>query len=74
MSEDDLRTMLREFRASVAADLEAADRRMRDFVDEMRERIGTAETAILNEIRAMDRRVDRRLERVEERLAALEDT
>jgi hypothetical protein len=79
VTEDDLRTMLREFRTSVAADLDAQHRRIAQFVEESRrrftqldervaqldERIRIAETAILNEIRAMSDRIDRRIERLE---------
>ncbi len=72
MPEDDLKTMVREFRASVAADLEAQHRRIDDLSDEVRRRIGTAETAILNEIRDLSGRLDRRLERVEVRMGEIE--
>ena len=68
---DDLSTTVREFRASVAADLEAQHRRIDELSDEVRRRIGTAETAILNEIRDLGGRVDRRLERVEIRIGEL---
>lgn len=70
--DDDLKTMVREFRTSVTADLEAAHRRIDDLSDEVRRRIGTAETAILNEIRDLSGRLDRRLERVEVRMGELE--
>jgi hypothetical protein len=68
MSDEELKTLVREFRASVVADLEAQHRRMDDFADEMRNRIATAETAILNEIRDLGKRIDRRLERIESQL------
>jgi archaellum component FlaC len=85
--EDDLRTIVREFRASVSDDIEAQRRRMDDFADEVRRRfaeqdvrigalenrIATAETAILNEIRDLSNRMDRRFERVENRLNGVED-
>jgi len=70
--DDDLKTMVREFRASVAADLEAQHRRIDDLSDEIRRRIGTAETAIVNEIRDLGGRLDRRLERVEIRIGELD--
>ena len=72
MPDDDLKTMVREFRASVAADLEAQHRRIDDLSDEIRRRIGTAETAIVNEIRDLGGRLDRRLERVEIRIGELD--
>ena len=71
MPDDDLKTMVREFRASVAADLEAQHRRIDELSDEVRRRIGIAEIAILNEIRDMSGRLDRRLERVEIRIGEL---
>jgi len=70
--EDDLETMVREFRASVAADLETQHRRIDGLSDEVRRRIGTAETAILNGIRDLRGRLDRRLERVEVRTGEIE--
>lgn len=69
VTDDDLRTMLREFRTSVTADLDAQHRRLDVFSDEVRARIGTAETSILNEIRSVARRIDslsERLKRIEE--------
>ncbi|MBM3658034.1 MAG: hypothetical protein FJW95_00825 [Actinobacteria bacterium] len=72
MPDDDLKTMVREFRASVAADLEAQHRRIDDLSDEIRRRIGTAETAIVNEIRDLGGRIDRRLERVEIRIGEID--
>lgn len=63
--------MLREFRTSVTADLDAQHRRLEVFSDEVRNRIGTAETAILNEIRAVGRRIDSLSERIK-RLEAKE--
>jgi hypothetical protein len=68
MPDEDLRTMVREFRARVAADLEAQHRRLDDFRYEMRRRLATMETAIVNEIRDLAGRMDRRIERVEIRL------
>ncbi len=69
---DDLATVVRDFRASVAADLEAQHRRIDELSDEVRRRIGTAETAILNEIRDLSGRLDRRLERVETRMGEID--
>lgn len=91
MSEtEDLKTLIREFRTSVTADLADVHRRIDEFAEEVRarfasqteemsvrfgnaddridtldRRVRTAETAILNEIRALADRFDRRLERVE---------
>ena len=45
---------------------------MRDRATQTDERLRTAETAILNEIRSLGSRVDRRLERIETRLNDLE--
>jgi len=72
VADDDLKTIVREFRTSVAADLEAQHRRIDDLSDEVRRRIGTAETAIVNEIRDLSGRLDRRLERVEGRMGEIE--
>jgi tetrahydromethanopterin S-methyltransferase subunit G len=72
MTDDDLKVMVREFRTSVSQDLEAAQRRIDELIDEVRRRIGTAETAILNEIRDLSGRLDRRLERVEVRMGEIE--
>jgi hypothetical protein len=82
MTEDDLRTIVREFRASVSADLAEQHRRMDAFADEMRDhvrlvgdriellsqRVGTSEVGIINEIRAVANRFDARMERIEHRL------
>jgi hypothetical protein len=68
----DHRQMFREFKASVSADLADQHRRLDEFSDEMRARIGTAETAIVNEIRSLANRFDLRLGRIESRLGAIE--
>ena len=68
----ELRALVRDFRTSVATDLEAQHRRIADLNDEVRKRIGTAETAILSEIRDLSSRLDRRLERVESRMETIE--
>ena len=73
MADDELKTLVREFRTSVSADLDAQHRRLDDFSDEVRQRFSTVETAIVNEIRDMSGRIDRRLERVESRIGDLED-
>lgn len=72
---DDLRTMVREFRASVSADLAATHervtelgRQMAELSDEVRTRITTSETAILNSIRNLRRDLDHRVGRLEERV------
>jgi hypothetical protein len=72
VADEDVKTIVREFRTSVSADLAAAHRNREDFKDEMRKRLATAETAILNEIRDMGTRLDLRLERVEVRLGEVE--
>lgn len=71
MSDPDLRTMVREFRSSVSADLEAQHRRLDELADEMRHRITTAETTIVNELRSLTDRLDLRLGRIENRLSDL---
>jgi hypothetical protein len=43
-----------------------------DLSDEIRRRIGTAETAIVDEIRDLGGRIDRRLERVEIRIGEID--
>ena len=65
---DDMRDVVREFRASVSADLDAQHRRLDEFGSEMRSRITTTETTIVNELRALSERIDRRLDRIERRL------
>jgi hypothetical protein len=72
MADDDLKTLVREFRTSVAADLEAQHQRIDRLADELRDRFGTAETAILNEVRDLGGRLDRRLGRVESRVGDVE--
>jgi hypothetical protein len=72
MPDDDLKQMIREFKASVAADLADQHRRLDEFSDEVRTRIGTAETAIVNEIRSLASRFDLRLGRIESRLRGIE--
>ncbi len=79
MADEELKTMVREFRSSVAADLEAMQRqietvhrRIDGFSNEIRNRISTSETAILNEIRDLSGRLDRRFERLEVRVTELE--
>lgn len=63
-----MRTVVREFKASVSADLEAMNKRITDLSDEVRRRISTAEVAIVNEIRSLSERFDHRIERVETRV------
>lgn len=72
MPDDDLKAMFREFKASVSADLADQHRRMDEYFDEVRSRIGTAEAAIVNEIRSLANRFDLRLGRIESRLGAIE--
>lgn len=71
MSEDELRPVIRDFKASVSADLARQDRRLSAFADEMRQRIGAMETAVVNEIRDLSERVDGRLARIEVRLDSI---
>jgi hypothetical protein len=68
----DHRQMFREFKASVSADLADQHRRLDEYFDEVRSRIGTAESAIVNEIRSLANRFDLRLGRIESRLGAIE--
>lgn len=72
MTDDDLRQVIRDFRASVSSDLGDQHRRLDEFGDELRRRITTAETTVVNEIRALSDRLDRRLARIESRLNELE--
>ena len=69
LADDDVRTLVREFRTSVSDDLSATHRQMAELSDEVRARITTAETAILNAVRDLGRDIDRRLAQVEKRLS-----
>jgi hypothetical protein len=64
MADEDLKTMLREFRASVSDDLATVHRSLEEFKDETRQRFATMETAILNEIRDLGGRLERVASRV----------
>jgi chromosome segregation ATPase len=64
MTDDDLRTAVREFKASVSADIERLERRMDRLTHELRERITTVETAFLNTLGELTHRVDRTEQRV----------
>lgn len=64
MPDDDLRTLLRDFRASVATDLEATHRRMDSFTDEARRRANDTN----ERIRGLEEKIDR----VDERLRIAE--
>jgi chromosome segregation ATPase len=64
--EDDLRTMVREFRESVSGDLSVTHRQMRDLANEVRQRLTTAETALLNALRDHALETDRRFTRLEQ--------
>ena len=68
----DQQQIIRDFKASVSADLADQHRRLDEFSDEVRTRIGTAETAIVNEIRSLAGRFDLRLGRIESRLTGIE--
>ena len=72
VTDDDIRRIVREFRASVSVDLDAQHRRLDEFGDEMRRRITTAETTIVNELRSLGERLDTRLGRIESRLSDME--
>lgn len=72
MTDDDIRQMVREFRVSVATDLEAQHRRLTEFGSEMRSRQTLTEVTILNEFRALSDRLDQRLSRIETRLTDLD--
>lgn len=72
MADEDLRTLVREFRTSVSDDLSATHRQMAELSDEVRARITTAETAILNAVRDMGRDIDRRLTRIEKGLSEMD--
>lgn len=70
--DEDLRTIVRDFRTSVSDDLTAAHRQMSELADEVRTRLTTTETAILNAVGDLGRDLDRRLLQVERRLADAE--
>ena len=69
----DQQQIIRDFKTSVSADLADQHRRLDEFSDEVRTRIGTAETAIVNEIRSLASRFDLRLGRIESRLTGIEN-
>ncbi|WP_370327537.1 hypothetical protein [Euzebya sp.] len=64
---DDLRTMVLEFRSSVSEELSTTNRRIDELADEIRTRLATSETAILNAIRDLVREMDRRFGEVDRR-------
>lgn len=70
---DDIKTLLREFKASVSADLTATHQRMDHLEDEVRQRLRTMETAILNAIRDTSRETSRRFEDVDRRFDEMGD-
>ena len=72
MAEDDLKAAMLKFRESVVADLADHSRQMEALREEVRRRITTAETAILNEVGDLGRKLDRTLGRIEVRLDAIE--
>ena len=72
MSEEELRTVIREFRASVSAEIEAVHRRLNDLADEVRERIRTVETSFFNALRDLTRLVERRAERSDRRFDGID--
>jgi hypothetical protein len=69
LAEAELRTLVYEVCRSVSDDLSTTHRQMAELSDEVRARITTAETAILNAVRDLGRDVDRRLAQVEGRLS-----
>ena len=73
MPDDDINQVIREFKASVSADMADQQRHLDEVSDEVRSRIGTAETAIVNEIRSLSSRFDLRLGRIESRLTGIEN-
>lgn len=87
MADEDLRTMVREFRESMTeavADIieriegagrriDENSRRIEEQGNELRHRISVAETAILNTIRDQARLYDRRTTRLEVRVDRMED-
>lgn len=75
MPDDDVRLLVREFRESVAHDLDGmADRmqnleiRVGDLENEVRQRISTMEQAILNAIRDLSQDNNRRFTAIDRRL------
>lgn len=64
MADEDVKTIVREFRTSVSADLNALHRNIEELKDETRQRFTTMETAILNEIRDLGGRLERVASRV----------
>ncbi len=71
--EEELRTMVREFRASVSEDLHATHQRMDQLAHDLRTRINTLETAVLNTLRDNTRETDRRLSRLEQQWAVIDE-
>lgn len=69
MDEADLKNLVRAFRASVTEDQAAIHRQMTDLATEVRQRIATFETAVLNGLRDLSQRTDRRFTLVEQGLA-----
>jgi hypothetical protein len=65
LPEAELRTLVYEVCARVSDDLSATCRQMAELSDEVRARITTGETAILNAVRDLGRDVDRRMVQVE---------
>ncbi len=73
MADDDLKTLVLEFRASVAADLTTAHRRIDELGDEMRQRFATTELAMMNALRDHSKETDRRLGHIDAELATLRE-
>ena len=70
--EQDLRAVVREFKASVSAELVGMFRRLEHMSDDVRGRFRTLETAVMNELRDLSRRADQRADRIEGRLEGLD--
>lgn len=70
-ADDDLRTLVLEFRASVSADLTTAHRRIDELGNEMRKRLATTELAMMNALRDHSKETDRRLGHIDAELATL---
>jgi chromosome segregation ATPase len=69
VDEADLRTLVRAFRASVSEDQAAIHRQMSDLATEVRQRITTVETAMLNGLRDLGQWTDRRFTELERDVA-----
>jgi septal ring factor EnvC (AmiA/AmiB activator) len=69
VDEADLRTLVRAFRTSVSEEQAAIHRQMSDLATEVRQRLTTVETAMLNGLRDLSQRSDRRFTELERDVA-----